>query len=172
MIRTIFNKVMTVLALGLFITLGACKQETKDKVNAAGEAVVEEAEAAAEKAGEAVEKAAQGVEKAAERAWDAKDPATGFHATGSVKCWNVGQSPDGQCPFGVVRRENGDADVHITRADGSKRVIYFQGGKAVGYDQNQGSLGEFKASVSGGDNWLIQIGDERYEIVEAIIFGG
>ena len=123
-------------------------------------------------AAEAVETAAEEVSEAAERAWDAKDPNTGFHATGSVKCWNMGESPDNQCPFGVVRRENGDADIHITRPDGSKRVIYFQGGKAVGYDQSQGSLGEFKASVSGGDNWLIQIGDERYEIVEAIIFGG
>lgn len=100
------------------------------------------------------------------------DPSGGVYtASGYIKCWNNGQNPDNQCPMGVIRRSGGDADVYVKRPDGSERVIYFQNGKAVGYDHNQGDHGEFSASV-GGDTWLIMIGNERYEIVEAIIYGG
>ena len=48
----------------------ACKQETKDKMKEAGEAVVEEVEAAAETAGDAASQAAEEVGKAADEAVD------------------------------------------------------------------------------------------------------
>ncbi len=101
------------------------------------------------------------------------DPSGGVYtASGTIKCWNTGQNPNNQCPFGVIRRAGGDADVYVKRPDGSERVIYFQNGKAVGYDRSGGDHGEFNASVGGGDTWLIMIGNERYEIVEAIVYGG
>ena len=59
----------------------------------------------------------------------------------------------------------------ITKPDGRTRIIFFEAGKAIGYDTSQADLGEFRASKE-GDTYLIQIGEERYEIPEAVIFGG
>ncbi len=59
-----------VLTLFLAISLTTCKQDTKDKMKEAGEAVVEEAEAAAETVGDAASQAAEEVGKAADEAAD------------------------------------------------------------------------------------------------------
>lgn len=165
--KIILRSLFFVFALTFSVSLVSCKQDTKEKVQEAGEAVVEEAQEAAEVAGQAVEEAGE----AAERAWDAKVPGTDFHATGTVKCWMDKDSSGSECPFGVVRRENGTADVHVTKSDGRTRVIYFQEGKAVGYDESQADPGEFTATQQ-EDTWIIFIGEERYELFEAIIYGG
>jgi hypothetical protein len=94
-----------------------------------------------------------------------------FNATGMVPCKTGRGAPTGNCDFGVVRRGSGDADVHVTRPDGRTRVIYFQNGRAVGYDQSQADRGQFRASKE-SDLYIINIGDERYEIPEAVIYGG
>jgi hypothetical protein len=71
----------------------------------------------------------------------------------------------------VVRRGNGDADVYVKRRDGKERVIYFQNGRAVGYDRNQGNNNpSFRASKE-SDLYIVNIGEERYEIPEAVIYG-
>ncbi len=70
------NKFMILMALLLAISLTSCKQETKDKMESAGEAVVEDAKDAAEKVGEAAEKAGEAVGDAAEKTGEAvKDAA-------------------------------------------------------------------------------------------------
>ncbi len=94
-----------------------------------------------------------------------------FNATGMVPCKAGRGAPTGNCDFGVVRRGSGDADVHVTKKDGRTRVIYFQNGRAVGYDRSQADRGEFRASKE-SDLYIINIGDERYEIPEAVIYGG
>ena len=94
-----------------------------------------------------------------------------FNATGMVPCRIGRGAPTNNCDFGVVRRGNGDADVHITRPNGATRVIYFQNGRAVGYDKSQADSGAFRATKE-SDLHLITIGDEHYEIPEAVIFGG
>jgi len=64
------------VALLLAVSLNSCKQETKDKMESAGEAVVEDAKDAAEKVGEAAEKAGEAVGDAAEKTGEAvKDAA-------------------------------------------------------------------------------------------------
>ena len=59
------------LALFLAFSLNSCKQETKDKLKAAEEAVVEETKEAAEKVGEAAESTGNAVKEAAEDVADA-----------------------------------------------------------------------------------------------------
>ena len=152
------------LALAFSLSFVSCKQGAKEKVQDAGEAVEEYTEEAADKATEAAEGVAQEVK-------DALVEGTDFHATGIVKCWMDRDAADAECAFGVVRRGNGTADVHITRTDGSKRVIYFEIGKAVGYDTSEAASGEFSANQQ-GDTWVIFIGEERYEIPDAVIVGG
>ena len=93
-----------------------------------------------------------------------------FQATGSILC-SMGDGMSRQCDFGVVRRGNGDADVHVTKSDGSTQVIYFQGGKAIGYDRSQANQGSFNVTKV-DDLYIVRIGKERYEIPEAVIYGG
>jgi hypothetical protein len=102
---------------------------------------------------------------------DAKVPGTNYHATGDVTCSMGDGKPAGSCPFGVTRRGNGSADVTVTKPDGRSRVIFFENGQAIGADTSQADPGEFSASKE-GDIYIIRIGNERYEIFEAIIFGG
>ena len=61
--------------------------------------------------------------------------------------------------------------MHVTKPNGAIRVIYFHGGNAVGYDRSQADRGEFSASKE-SDLYIIRIGSERYEIPEAVVFGG
>jgi hypothetical protein len=102
---------------------------------------------------------------------DAKVPGTNFHATGNIPCSMGNGQPTGSCPFGVVRKGNGTADVTVKKPDGRSRVIFFKNGKAIGADISQADPGKFSASKE-GDLSIIRIGKERYEIPDAVIFGG
>jgi hypothetical protein len=95
-----------------------------------------------------------------------------FNATGKIPCAQAKGQPMGQCDFGVARAGGGTAAVSITRRDGRKRLIYFNAGKAVGADLSQadGNM-DFKVSKE-ADLFMIRAGNERYEIPEAVIFGG
>ena len=102
---------------------------------------------------------------------DAKVPGTDFHATGSVPCKLGKGQPTTNCDMGVQREGNGRGMVTVTKPDGRKRVIYFENGRATGYDQSQADRGVFSASKESDLN-IVHIGDERYEIPDAVIFGG
>lgn len=102
---------------------------------------------------------------------DATVPGTNYNATGNIPCSIGGGQPTTSCPFGVIREGKGNGTVTITKPDGRKRVIFFQSGKAIRYDQSQADRGTFSASRQ-GDLTIIRIGQERYEIPDAVIFGG
>jgi hypothetical protein len=96
---------------------------------------------------------------------------TGYHATGSLPCSMGGGQPTGSCPFGVTRSGNGSGTVTVTRTDGRSRAIFFEDSRATGCDASQADPGAFSASRE-GDLSIIRIGDERYEIPDAVIQGG
>jgi hypothetical protein len=102
---------------------------------------------------------------------DAKVAGTAFHSVGNIPCSMGKGQPTGPCAFGVKREGNGTAMVTITKVDGSKRVIVFAKGRAIGYDQSQAATGNFKAKKVADLN-VIHIGDERYEIPDAVVQGG
>jgi hypothetical protein len=102
---------------------------------------------------------------------DAKVAGTDFNATGNVPCSMGGGQPTGSCPFGVRRQGGGTAMVTVTRPDGRQRVIFFEKGRATGYDQSQADTGAFKATRE-GDLTTVHIGSERYEIPDAVVSGG
>ena len=95
-----------------------------------------------------------------------------FDATGTIPCARQAGQPLGQCAFGVARAGGGYATVVVTRPDGRQRAIFFRMGRPLGADTSQadGYL-EFRASKEGDLN-LIRIGDERYEIPDAVVLGG
>jgi hypothetical protein len=82
-----------------------------------------------------------------------------------------GEAPTGSCAFGVTREGNGSGIVTVTKSDGRTRAIFFENGTATGYDMSQADPGEFRAEKQADLN-IIYIGEERYEIPDAVIFGG
>lgn len=102
---------------------------------------------------------------------DAVVAGTAFHATGNIPCAMAAARPMGSCPFGVTRKGTGSGTVRITKPDGRTRAIFFENGKATGADVSQADPGAFRAARQ-GDLTTVRIGDERYEIPDAVISGG
>jgi hypothetical protein len=102
---------------------------------------------------------------------DATVPGTDYHATGQLPCSMGAGQPAGFCDFGVVREGDGTGMVTITKPDGRTRTIFFENGTAIGADVSEADPGEFSARKE-SDLSTVRIGEERYEIPDAIIFGG
>jgi len=102
---------------------------------------------------------------------DALVPGTEYHATGVVPCAMAEGAPAGDCPFGVVREGGGSGIVTVTKPDGRTRAIFFDKGTATGADVSEADPGDFSAARN-GDRTTVRIGAERYEIPDAVIFGG
>lgn len=113
--------------------------------------------------------AAGGGERAssAERAGQGK-----FDATGNIPCAAAKSQPMGQCAFGVARDGGGSATVVVTLPDGRKRAIFFEKGTAISADLSQADGNMTFVATKDGDLYKIQAGNERYEMPEAVVFGG
>jgi hypothetical protein len=100
---------------------------------------------------------------------DAKIAGTPFHASASVSCQPPGTEPGGACQAFVIRRgTDGTATVEIHGANGLLRRILFVKGIPVASD----SWEDLK-STRKGDLSTVRIGtDERFEIPDAMLFGG
>lgn len=95
-----------------------------------------------------------------------------FDATGRIPCAQHAGQPMGQCSFGVARAGGGYATVVVARPDGYRRALFFRRGIAVGADTSEADgYGEFRADKEADLNF-IRVGDERYEIPDAIVLGG
>lgn len=95
-----------------------------------------------------------------------------FDATGNIPCAQFPGQPMMQCEFGVARAGGGYATVVVEKPDGRSRAIFFRMGKPIGADTSQADgYPEFRATRESVLN-LIRIGDERYEIPDAVVLGG
>jgi len=94
-----------------------------------------------------------------------------FDASGHIPCAQTIGQPMAQCEFSVARAGGGYATVVIKKTDGSSRVIFFRMGRPMGADTSEADPGEFSATKE-ADLHLIRIGNERYEIPDAVPFGG
>ena len=95
-----------------------------------------------------------------------------FDATGQIPCVQAAGQPMTRCDFGVSRGRAGTATVVVTRPDGTTRAIFFIDGKASSADTSQADgYPEFSAGRE-GDLHRVRVGSERYEIPDAVIFGG
>jgi hypothetical protein len=90
-----------------------------------------------------------------------------FDATGLVPCAARIGEPLRQCPFGVVREGPGNAGLWVALFDGVERQILFEGGAPVA--TNSADKMSFERA---GDLFLIGVGDERFEVPEAVLTGG
>jgi hypothetical protein len=95
-----------------------------------------------------------------------------FDATGKIPCAQDKGQPMAQCEFGVARTGGGYATVIVKRVNAPTRALYFRLGKAIGADTSQADgYPEFSANKE-NDLHMIRIGNERYEVPDAVIFGG
>lgn len=95
-----------------------------------------------------------------------------FDATGKVPCAQGKGAPMGQCDFGVAREGGGTATVVVTRPDGGKRALFFVDGKFNSADTSQADGDPEVSADRVSDLNMIRVGDERYEIPDAVISGG
>ena len=94
-----------------------------------------------------------------------------FDASGQIPCAQYVGQPMTPCDFGVARAGGGYATVVITKPDGITRAIYFMMGIPIGADTSEADPGEFSASRESDLNF-VRVGDERYEIPDAVVYGG
>ena len=95
-----------------------------------------------------------------------------FDATGMIPCAKGVGTPMRQCSFGVAREGNGTATVVVATAASLTRVLFFQDGAFLSTDASE-AAGGFDTSVTReADLNFLRIDDERYEIPDALIFGG
>lgn len=91
-----------------------------------------------------------------------------FSATGEIPCSDMIGQPTRSCVFGVVRTDvPGNASVWVGLSNGEERFIMFENG-APSFTNAQHTPTVEKS----GDLNLISIGDERFEIPDAVVFGG
>jgi len=95
-----------------------------------------------------------------------------FDATGKIPCAQAKGQPIGQCSFGVARDGGGTATVSVNLPDGRKRAIFFENGKPTGADLSQADGNMDFSYTKEADLYMIKAGNERYEIPEAVIYGG
>lgn len=90
-----------------------------------------------------------------------------FDATGNVGCTTDANRTATRCPFGVLREGPGNAGVWIALPDGEERHILFENGTPVA--TNSPGVPVFDKV---DDLFLVTVGEERYEIPEAVVNGG
>lgn len=103
---------------------------------------------------------------------DALVPGTEFNATSVLPCARYAGQPMAQCKVGVKREGNGTATVTIFWPDAGNRVIFFENGDPARYDESEADGGAKMSAKKNADLYMITIGDQRFEIPEAVIFGG
>lgn len=95
-----------------------------------------------------------------------------FDATGDLPCAQHAGQPMTQCGFGVARAGGGYATVLITKPDGRTRTIFFRMGKPIGTDSSEADGGSEFRTTRENDLNFIRVGNERYEIPDAVVLGG
>ena len=103
---------------------------------------------------------------------DALVSGTGFNATGTIPCARYAGQPMATCRFGVVRKGQGSGAVTVFWPDGGNRVILFENGMPASFDQSHAD-GSVRMTVGrDADLFTVTIGEQRFEIPEAVISGG
>ncbi len=95
-----------------------------------------------------------------------------FDARGEIPCAEFKGRPMHQCKFQVARGPNGSATVKVNLPSGKTRFITFENGEAVGADLSQADGDMSFKTTKESDLYMIRAGHERYEIPEAVVFGG
>lgn len=95
-----------------------------------------------------------------------------FDAIGHIPCAQTRDQPMMPCEFGVARDGGGSATVVVIRPDATRRALFFERGAFLSADTSQADGYPEYGATRDGDLTFVRVGDERYEIPEALIHGG
>jgi hypothetical protein len=76
------------------------------------------------------------------------------------------------CEFGVARAGGGYATVVVKRSGNRTRAVFFRLGRPIGADASEAEGSKPFRATKEADLNLIRVGDERYEIPDAVVLGG
>ncbi len=97
---------------------------------------------------------------------------TAFTATGLTECTLSRDAATETCEFGVIREGGGSGMVAVFWPGSGMRVIHFENGAPVRYDESQADAGKELSFTRDGDMSTFFVGDERYVIPDAVLYGG
>ena len=95
-----------------------------------------------------------------------------FTATGLAECTLSRDAATGTCEFGVIREGGGSGTVVVFWPEGGMRALFFENGAPVRYDRSEADAGKELSVTRGGDTSSVFVGDERYVIPDAVLYGG
>lgn len=94
-----------------------------------------------------------------------------FTAASIISCERPGTGAS-LCDAGVVREGNGSGALFVFWPDAGNRILYFENGEIVRYDQAESDGGAKLRVTREGDLQIVTIGDARFEVVDALLVGG
>lgn len=94
-----------------------------------------------------------------------------FTASTIIPCERTGTG-SAQCDAGVVREGNGNGFVMVFWPDAGSRVLYFEDGEIVRYDEAESDGGAELRVTRDGDMQIVTVRDARFEIFDALLLGG
>lgn len=107
---------------------------------------------------------------------DALVAGTDYNATTILDCGFGGAAPTESCNAGIKRNwgEDGTHLIEVTKPDGRKRAVFFNGTEPFSADSAQadGSAAWEFSSSRDGDRVTVKFGPETYVFVDAMITGG
>lgn len=95
-----------------------------------------------------------------------------FDASGHVPCAQIRGEQMGECRVAVARGGGGDATVVVTFSNGFKRMLSFMHGQFIRADTTMSGNGFDTDWRLEDDLHIIRVDDQRYELPDAVIFGG
>ena len=95
-----------------------------------------------------------------------------FTASSQIVCTReIGAKPV-RCDVGVVREGQGKGFMLVFWPDVGNRVLYFERGDIVRYDESQADGGAKLKVKTDGDMHIVTIGGMRFDVIDAIMTGG
>ncbi|WP_263389518.1 hypothetical protein [Ruegeria marisflavi] len=94
-----------------------------------------------------------------------------FTASSIIYCERPGTEPR-ECDTGVVREGNGNGFAMVFWPDAGNRVLYFENGEVIRYDQSEADGGAELRVTRDGDMQIVTVGDARFELIDALLVGG
>lgn len=95
-----------------------------------------------------------------------------FTATGLTECTLSHDAATETCEFGVIREGGGSGSVMVFWPEGGMRALFFENGAPVRYDRSEADAGKELSVTRDGDASIVIVGDERYVIPDAVLYGG
>lgn len=98
-------------------------------------------------------------------------PGSSFTAGSVITCERPGTGV-AQCDAGVVREGNGNGALFVFWPEGGSRVLYFENGEIIRYDESEADGGAVLTVTRDADVQTVTVGEARFKVFDALLIGG